>query len=176
MLVFASIRGNDPDKIEGDTIMAIRLAAVAAAVGFVAFGALPAGAQSLDDLYAKAKGEGAFVLYVGGPTAPWEAMAKTFNARCPGINVSISGGFSNVLDKKIDAQIATGKLEVDTAILQTIADFVRWKDDGRLIDFKPAGFDRRSQVQGSPRRVLGDHGQCRPVYVQHRQGRSRRRT
>jgi ABC-type Fe3+ transport system substrate-binding protein len=46
-----------------------------------------------------------------------------------------------VLDKKIDAQIAAGKLEVDAAILQTIADFVRWKGDGRLVNFKPAGFD-----------------------------------
>jgi ABC-type glycerol-3-phosphate transport system substrate-binding protein len=87
----------------------------------------PAAAQSADDIYAKAKSEGAFVFYVGGPTAPWEAMAKTFNARYPGINVAVSGGFSNVLDQKIDAQIAAGKLEVDAAILQTIADYVRWK-------------------------------------------------
>jgi ABC-type Fe3+ transport system substrate-binding protein len=115
---------------------------VTAAFSFIAAGAFPAHAQSLDGLYAKAKSEGAFVLYVGGPTAPWEAMAKTFNASYPGINVSISGGFSNVLDKKIDAQIAANKLEVDAAILQTIADLVRWKADGRLIDFKPAGFDR----------------------------------
>ncbi len=122
--------------------MAIRLAAVvAAAFGFAAI-SLPASAQSLDELYAKAKGEGAFVLYVGGPTAPWEAMAKVFNAKYPGIAVSISGGFSNVLDKKVDAQIGAGKMEVDAAILQTIADFVRWKADGRLVNFKPAGFDK----------------------------------
>lgn len=122
--------------------MAIQPAAIISAAIGVAALSLPARAQSLDDLYAKAKSEGAFVLYVGGPTAPWEAMAKVFNAKYPGITVSISGGFSNVLDKKIDGQIAAGKLEVDTAILQTIADFVRWKDTGRLIDFKPAGFDK----------------------------------
>ena len=122
--------------------MAIRPVAIfSAVIGLIAL-SLPAKAQSLDDLYVKAKSEGAFVLYVGGPTAPWEAMAKVFNAKYPGINVSISGGFSNVLDKKIDGQIAAGKLEVDTAILQTIADFVRWKADGHLIDFKPAGFDK----------------------------------
>ena len=50
-----------------------------------------------------------------------------FEDRYPGINFAIGGGFSNVLDKKIDTQIAAGKLEVDAAILQTIADFVRWK-------------------------------------------------
>jgi ABC-type Fe3+ transport system substrate-binding protein len=98
--------------------------------------------SSLDELYAKAKGEGAFVLYVGGPTAPWEAMAKVFNTRYPGINVAISGGFSNVLDKRIDTQIAAGKLEVDAAILQTIADYVRWKASGKLLEFKPIGFDK----------------------------------
>jgi ABC-type Fe3+ transport system substrate-binding protein len=86
------------------------------------------------------------VLYVGGPTAPWEAMAKKFGERYPGIKFSISGGFSNVLDKKIDAQIAAGKLEVDTAILQTIPDFVRWKAEGHLLNYKPNGF---GEIDGS---------------------------
>jgi len=99
-------------------------------------------AQSADDLYAKAKAEGAFAFYVGGPTAPWEARAKLFEERYPGIKVSIGGGFSNVLDKKIDQQIAAGKLEVDAAILQTIADFVRWKRENRLLVYKPNGFDK----------------------------------
>lgn len=121
--------------------MAIRLAAlISAAFGFTSL-SLPASAQSFGDLYTKAKREGALILYVGGPTAPWEAMAKIFNEKYPGITVSIGGGFSNMLDKKIDAQIAAGKLKVDAAILQTIADFVRWKGDGHLIDYKPAGFD-----------------------------------
>ena len=58
---------------------------------------------------------------------PGKPRAKIFEERYPGINVTIGGGFSNVLDKKIDTQIAAGKLEVDAAILQTIADYVRWK-------------------------------------------------
>jgi ABC-type Fe3+ transport system substrate-binding protein len=122
-----------------------RLAAAAlAASGVIAATVLPARAQL--QLYAKAKSEGAVVLYVGGPTAPWEAMAKKFSERYPGIKFSISGGFSNVLDKKIDAQIAAGQLEVDTAILQTIPDFVRWKAEGRLLNFKPQGF---AEIDGS---------------------------
>src|ERR1700689_5087255 len=104
--------------------------------------ATAARAQALDDFYAKAKGEGAFSFYVGGPTAPWEARAKAFEDRYPGIKITIGGGFSNVLDKKIDAQIADKKLEVDAAILQTIADYVRWKREGRLLTFKPPGFDK----------------------------------
>jgi ABC-type glycerol-3-phosphate transport system substrate-binding protein len=116
--------------------MAHRLAAVAglASLALAAASALPVWAQSLDDLYPKAKDEGAFAFYVGGPTAPWEARAKVFEERYPGIKISIGGGFSNVLDKKIDDQIAAGKLEVDAAILQTIYDFVRWKTDRNLPD------------------------------------------
>jgi ABC-type Fe3+ transport system substrate-binding protein len=120
-----------------------RLHAVAALTSLagIAAGILPAHAQSLDQLYANAKDEGALAFYVGGPTAPWEERAKAFEQLYPGIKISIGGGFSNVLDKKIDQQIAAGKLEVDAAILQTIADFARWKNEGRLLIFKPDGFD-----------------------------------
>jgi ABC-type Fe3+ transport system substrate-binding protein len=120
--------------------IARRLATIAGLAALAA-GTQSASAQSLDDFYAKAKDEGAFSFYVGGPTAPWEARAKLFEERYPGIKISIGGGFSNVLDQKIDQQIAAGKLEVDAAILQTIYDFVRWKAAGRLETFKPGGFD-----------------------------------
>jgi ABC-type Fe3+ transport system substrate-binding protein len=104
--------------------------------------AAPARPQAPDPLYGKAKAEGTLVLYTGGPTAPWEAAAKEFSARYPGINVSVTGGFSNVLDKKIDAQLAAGKLELDAAIFQTLGDFVRWKQQGALLAFQPQGFDK----------------------------------
>src|SRR5579863_9978871 len=103
---------------------------------------LPVQAQSLDALYDKAKIEGPVVLYVGGPTAPWDAAAKDFSARYAGVKVSVTGGFSNVLDKKIDAQLAAGKLEVDIAMFQTLQDFARWKQQGALLEFKPQGFDK----------------------------------
>jgi ABC-type Fe3+ transport system substrate-binding protein len=118
------------------------LASAVALFAIISTSAAPARAQSLDELYAKAKNEGAVAFYVGGPTAPWEARAKAFAEKYPGIKVSIGGGFSNVLDSKIDQQIASGKLEVDAAILQTIADFARWKHQGQLTVFKPPGFDK----------------------------------
>lgn len=102
----------------------------------------PARAQSLDALYDKAKTEGALLLYTGGPTAPWDAAAKEFSARYPGVKVSVTGGFSNVLDKKIDAQLSAGKLEVDLAMFQTLQDFVRWRQQGALLEFKPQGSDK----------------------------------
>jgi ABC-type Fe3+ transport system substrate-binding protein len=114
---------------------------LAAAVTFLT-GATAARAQSGDELYAKAKLEKSLVLYAGGPTAPWEESAKHFEARYPGITIAITGGYSNVLDRKIDAQIKDQKLAVDMGIFQTIQDFMRWKKAGVLANFKPAGFDK----------------------------------
>jgi ABC-type Fe3+ transport system substrate-binding protein len=119
-----------------------RFTFVFGALAVLGFYAIRAWAQSLDTLYEKAKAEGALTLYTGGPTAPWEAWAKQFSARYPGIAVSVAGGFSNVLDKKIDAQLAAGKLEADAAVFQTLQDFVRWKQQGALLEFKPQGFDK----------------------------------
>jgi ABC-type Fe3+ transport system substrate-binding protein len=99
-------------------------------------------AQDADRLYAKAKDEKALVLYGGGPAAPYERMAKDFGERYPGITVSVTGGFSNVLDRKIDEQMAAKKLEVDMAFFQTVQDFVVWKKAGVLTPFKPDGYDK----------------------------------
>jgi ABC-type Fe3+ transport system substrate-binding protein len=104
--------------------------------------ASPARPQSADALYEKAKTEGTVVLYTGGPAAPWDVVAKEFSARYPGVNVSVTGGFSNVLDKKVDAQLASNKVEVDLAVFQTLGDFVRWKKQGALLEFRPQGFDK----------------------------------
>jgi ABC-type Fe3+ transport system substrate-binding protein len=112
-----------------------------AVLGALSLGITPAGAQSLDQIYQQAKAEGACTLYVGGPTAPWEARARTFAERYPGIKISISGGFSNVLDKRIEQQLSAGKLEVDAAIFQTLNDFVRWKAQGHLLTYKPPSFE-----------------------------------
>jgi ABC-type Fe3+ transport system substrate-binding protein len=120
-------------------------AATLALLGLISAATLPVRAQGADDIYGKAKTEGAFVLYVGGPTAPWEATARIFEQRYPGIKVAITGGFSNVLDKKIDQQIKDNKLDVDTAIFQTLQDFVRWKAEGQLLPYKPPGFDAIDQ-------------------------------
>jgi ABC-type Fe3+ transport system substrate-binding protein len=119
-----------------------RPVSAAMALGALIFCTASARAQSLDALYQKAKAEGSVVLYAGGPTAPWEAAANDFSARYPGIEVSVTGGFSNVLDAKIDAQLKSGKLEVDLGVFQTLQDFVRWKQEGRLLNYEPAGFDK----------------------------------
>jgi ABC-type Fe3+ transport system substrate-binding protein len=98
--------------------------------------------ETLDELYQKAKAEKEVVFYSGGPAAPHENRAKLFTAQFPGIEVKVTGGFSNVLNEKIEQQMAEKKLAVDMAFFQTVQDFVKWKKEGKLLPFKPAGFDQ----------------------------------
>ena len=118
-----------------------RLSSIAVASTLL-LAAAAARAESIDEIYAKAKAEKTLVFYAGGPTAPWEAAAKLFEQKYPGITVSITGGFSNVLDRKIDEQLKAKKLETDMAFFQTVQDFVRWKKQGMLLTFKPDGWGK----------------------------------
>jgi ABC-type Fe3+ transport system substrate-binding protein len=104
--------------------------------------AAAAHAETVDQLYDKTKAEKSLVFYAGGPTAPYEARIKLFQEKFPGIQVSVSGGFSNVLNQRIEQQLAAGKLEVDFAFFQTVQDFVNWKKRNILLAFKPDGFDQ----------------------------------
>jgi hypothetical protein len=91
LLVFPAAHGDDPGQNSlGRTVVIATIGyrfAATAGIALVAGLAVatPARAQSFDDFYAKAKAEGAFAFYVGGPTAPWEARAKVFEERFPGI-------------------------------------------------------------------------------------------
>jgi ABC-type Fe3+ transport system substrate-binding protein len=103
---------------------------------------MPAAAETMDELYAKARPEKSVVFYSGGPVAPYEGFAKDFEQHFPDLKVSITGGFSNVLNEKINAQLQGRKLEVDMAFFQTVQDFVTWKKQGVLLSFKPEGFEQ----------------------------------
>jgi ABC-type Fe3+ transport system substrate-binding protein len=93
-------------------------------------------AETADALYAKAKAEGALTLWGAGPTAGYEAAAKAFSEKYPGIEVKITGGFSNVLNAKIEDQLKAKKIETDIAVFQTVQDFVGWNKRGALVHFK----------------------------------------
>jgi ABC-type Fe3+ transport system substrate-binding protein len=104
--------------------------------------ATAARAETLAELYDRAKAEKEVVFYSGGPAAPHENRAKRFMERFPGINVKVTGGFSNVLNAQIEQQMAEHKLAVDMAFFQTVQDFVKWKREGKLLAYKPDGFDQ----------------------------------
>ena len=103
--------------------------------------AVPGQAETLDELYAKAKDEKTLVIYAGGPVSNYEPLAREFERRFPGLTVSIEGGFSNVLNQRIEQQFKEGRLEADMVLLQTAQDFVRWKQQGKMLAFKPDGAD-----------------------------------
>src|SRR3954454_9422999 len=108
----------------------------------VATAALPfhAHGETLAELYEKAKAEKEVVFYSGGPAAPHENRAKLFTQQFPGVEVKVTGGFSNVLNEQIEKQIAEKKLAVDRAFFQTVKDFGKWKTEGKLPNRKPDGF------------------------------------
>lgn len=103
--------------------------------------AASAHAQSMEQLYEKAKAEKELTIYGGGPTSLYEVPARVFEAKYPGIKVTIHSGFSNVHDEKINQQLKTKTLDADLAILQTVQDYIRWKKEGVLASFKPPAWD-----------------------------------
>jgi ABC-type Fe3+ transport system substrate-binding protein len=104
--------------------------------------AWPACAETLDELYAKAKLEGALNIYGGGPARLYEAWGGEFEQKFPGIKVTITGGFAGGLAPKIDKEIADKKVAVDFVTFQAVQEFVRWKHEGVLLPFKMDGYER----------------------------------
>jgi ABC-type Fe3+ transport system substrate-binding protein len=124
-------------------ITGLRLSAALSALLILTVAPLAAArAESLDQLYEKAKKEGALVIYSGGGPAGTKAAAETFEKRFPGIAVTPMGGFSNVLDNDIDQQLKNKKVTADYVQLQTVADYARWDKAGALMHFKPEGFEQ----------------------------------
>jgi len=103
---------------------------------------LAARAETLDQLYEKAKAEGAVTIYTGAGQSAAQAGAAAFEKRFPGIKVTAKGGFSNVLDLEIDQQLKDKKVTTDYVQFQTIADYHRWDKEGALLHWKPEGFDQ----------------------------------
>jgi ABC-type Fe3+ transport system substrate-binding protein len=101
-----------------------------------------AAADELDDLYDAARGEGALTMYTGGAASNSAATIRAFNARYPGIAVTVVGAYSNVNDVKIDRQLRAGDVSADIVSFQTIQDFVRWQRAGELLPYKFPGFEQ----------------------------------
>ena len=88
------------------TIFAVLVASVLAVLP-----ALSVRAETLDDIYAKARTEGALSIYGGGPARLYEGWVKEYEARFPGIKVTVTGGYAGGLAPAIDKQIAAKKLD-----------------------------------------------------------------
>uniref|UniRef100_UPI000A385DD7 ABC transporter substrate-binding protein n=1 Tax=Streptomyces bobili TaxID=67280 RepID=UPI000A385DD7 len=100
--------------------------------------------RSLDELYQAALAEGGkLVLYAGGDTPTQQDGTKAaFLRRFPDIDLTLVVDYSKYHDVRVDNQFATDTLVPDVVQLQTVQDFVRWKSQGRLLSYKPAGFSQ----------------------------------
>jgi ABC-type Fe3+ transport system substrate-binding protein len=100
-----------------------------------------ASAETIDQIYEAAKAEKTVVLWGAGPTAGYETAARAFEQKYPGVTVTLMGGFSNVLNAKVEEQFNAKKVETDVLVFQAVQDFVNWNRRGLLLHFKPEGFE-----------------------------------
>lgn len=104
----------------------------------------PEETRTLDELHQAALAEGGkLVLYAGGDTpTQLNAVKAGFTRRFPGIDMTLIVDYSKYHGTRVDNQLATGSLVPDLVQLQTLHDFARWKEQGRLLPYKPAGFSK----------------------------------
>ena len=97
-------------------------------------------AETMDELYAKAKAEKSLTIYAGGPVTNYEPLAREFERKFPGLTVSIEGGFSNVLNQKIEQAVQGRKARRHGAVPDR-AGFRALEGQGKMLAFKPQSFD-----------------------------------
>ncbi|WP_329222979.1 extracellular solute-binding protein [Streptomyces sp. NBC_01485] len=100
--------------------------------------------RSLDELYRAAVAEGGkLVVYAGGDTpTQQDGVRAAWRERFPDVDLTLIVDYSKYHDVRVDNQLATGTLVPDVVQLQTVQDFTRWKAQGRLLSYKPAGFSK----------------------------------
>lgn len=103
---------------------------------------VPGETKSLDALYGEALAAGGnLVVYAGGDTATQQDLTvKAFLAKFPKINLKMVVDYSKYHDVRLDNQFATNSVVPDVIQIQTLQNFDRWKKQGRLLNYKPAGF------------------------------------
>jgi hypothetical protein len=103
----------------------------------------PGYAETLDGSYAKAKNEKSLVIYAGGPISNYEPLARENSERkFPGLTVSIEGGFSNVLNQKIEQQFKGWQAGSRHGAVPDRAGLRALEAAGKeTLAFKPDGFD-----------------------------------
>jgi ABC-type Fe3+ transport system substrate-binding protein len=97
-------------------------------------------AVDADDLYEAAKREGTVHLYTGGSASGSASYVAAFKREFPGIDVIVTGAYSNVNDKLIDQQLHEKNVSADIVMFQTVQDFVAWKRAGDLLPFRFTDF------------------------------------
>ncbi|CBG75606.1 putative ABC transporter, substrate binding protein [Streptomyces scabiei 87.22] len=100
--------------------------------------------RTLDELYRAALAEGGrLVVYAGGDTPTQQDGTKAaFRDRFPEIDLTLIVDYSKYHDVRLDNQFATDTVVPDVVSFQTLHDFDRWKQQVRLLPYRPAGFSQ----------------------------------
>jgi len=128
----------------GAAAVATQSTASAAPAGGTSLTGVREETRSLDELYEAAIAEGGrLVLYQGGDVDSQAAGVRTaWAARFPKVELTAVVDYSKYHDVRVDNQLATGTLVPDVVQLQTVQDFTRWKAQGNLLSYRPAGFSK----------------------------------
>ena len=118
--------------------------------------------RSLDELHKAALAEGGELLVYGGGDLPNGSAGteRAFNARFPGMKIRILVDRSKYHHVRIDNQLALGKLACDAVHILSINAYDRWKADGQLMPYKPAGLGSDLSGSEGPRRGLRRLSRC----------------
>lgn len=118
-------------------VLAIALSATPSLAG------VPIESQNLQDLYRAALAEGgSLVVYAGGDTAgQQDGFKAAFEKQFPGVTLQVVVDYSKFHNARLEYQFARNQVKADLVMLQTLQDFPRWKAQGRLLNYKPAGWD-----------------------------------
>ncbi|KAI0184576.1 hypothetical protein EV127DRAFT_374660 [Xylaria flabelliformis] len=100
--------------------------------------------RSLDQIHQAALKEGGVVTLWHGGSDPHQqdALKNAFEERFPGMTLNVSVRSSSFIGPDIDRQLAVKSVTVDSVFLQTLQDYPRWKRQGVLLNYKPAGFEQ----------------------------------
>ncbi|KAI5781894.1 hypothetical protein EDC01DRAFT_619413 [Geopyxis carbonaria] len=98
--------------------------------------------RSIDQIYAAAKKESGSlkVAWGGDEKRAGLPVVEAFTKRFPGIKLDLTVDLSKYHDSRADRAwaVSGGQTDgMDIAVLQTVHDFVRWKGQGRLMNYKP---------------------------------------
>jgi hypothetical protein len=99
--------------------------------------------RTIEQIYeaALAEGNGTLVVYSGGTAQSLGDQTKqAFEARFPGLTVNVIVDYSIFHGPRIDVQSANNSVIPDVVQLQTVQDFPRWKQQGLLMEYRPANY------------------------------------
>ncbi|PHH93377.1 hypothetical protein CDD83_3690 [Cordyceps sp. RAO-2017] len=69
-------------------------------------------------------------------------IKRDFEGKFPGMSLNLTIDLSKYLDVRLDEQLASDNVYVDSIILQTVHNFPRWAQDNALLNYAPLGVDQ----------------------------------